>query len=270
MTVSDILSFIEQNLENKINLDTLCRFTGYGRRYIQIIFKKNVNMTLWQYIKYRRITRAALLLRLTASKIIDVALKLQFDSQQSFNREFKKVVGCTPLQYRKNKNWDLKPILLPRAVAFDHPAPPDICFLENGLIYGTEISYEQEQIETDKPFPMRWRMIDKYLQQAGSSVHLLTSYHIGKKSYGSLSIRTIIGNEDGFDSTNYDTFKYEAGMYARMLFRGNKEKYTNCVNQFYLATLPYYQLKRKEGYDIEIISKDCSGYKCELLVPVLN
>ncbi|MCU6198645.1 helix-turn-helix domain-containing protein [Citrobacter cronae] len=268
MTVTDVLSFIEDNLESKINIDTLCKYTGYGRRYIQIIFKKHINMTLWQYVKYRRITRAALLLRLTSSKIIDIAFRLQFDSQQTFNREFKKTVGCTPLQYRKNKDWDLKPILLPRTVNFKHPEPPQICFLDNGLIYGAEISYEQEQIETDKPYSLRWRMIDKYLHKVGPTVCLLTSYFIGKKSHDSVSIRTIIGNKDRLNMKNLDGFKYESGMYARMVYKGKKEQYITSVNQFYLVTLPYYELKRKEGYDIEIISKDSSGYKCELMVPV--
>ncbi|ECN9267019.1 helix-turn-helix domain-containing protein [Salmonella enterica subsp. enterica serovar Typhimurium] len=269
MTVADIISYIEENLENKINIDTLCRFSGYGRRYIQIIFKKHINMPLWQYIKYRRITRASLLLRLTSSKIIDISLRLQFDSQQSFNREFKKIVGCTPLQYKNNKNWDLRPILLPRTVDFKHPTPPEICFIEEGAIYGTEISYEQEQTDTDKPFPMRWRMIDKYIQQSNTPIYLVSQFYIGKKNHESIEVKTIIGTNTPPESSYLNKCKYNAGMYARMSCIGSKEKYINSVNQLYLVTLPYYQLKRKEGHDIEIISKDGDNYKCELLVPVV-
>lgn len=269
MTVTDIISYIEGNLENKISINSLCEFTGYSRRYIQLLFKKHINMPLWQYIKYRRITRASLLLRLTSSRIIDISFQLQFDSQQSFTREFKKIVGCTPLQYRKNKNWDLSPILLPRTVDFKHPAPPEICHLEAGMVYGTEIIYEQEKKDTDKPYPMRWRLIDKYLQQSNIPLYLLSEFDIGKKSHMSVNVKTIIGYNNEFHSGFCNKLKYEAGMYVRIICHGSKEQYINCINQLYLAVLPYYQLKRREGPDIEIISKDGYGYKCELLVPVL-
>ncbi|EHG4385714.1 helix-turn-helix domain-containing protein [Salmonella enterica subsp. enterica serovar Typhimurium] len=269
MAVTDMISYIEENLENKINIDSLCKFSGYGRRYIQILFKKHINMPLWQYIKLRRITRAALLLRLTSSKIIDIAFRLQFDSQQSFNREFKKIVGCTPLQYRKNKDWDLSPILLPRTVNFKHPAPPEIYHLESGIVYGTEISYEQKKIDTDKPFSTRWRLIDKYLKQSNMPLYLLSQFDIGTKNDESIRVKTMIGYHEEISSRSCMKKIYDAGLYVRMICNGSKEKYINHINKLYLEVFPYYQLKRKEGYDIEVISKDSYGYRCELLVPVL-
>ncbi|EBD8153944.1 helix-turn-helix domain-containing protein [Salmonella enterica] len=270
MTVTDLISYIEDNLENKINIDILCAFTGYSRRYIQILFKKYINMPLWQYIRYRRITRAALLLRLTHSKIIDISFRLQFDSQQSFNREFKKIVGCTPLQYRKDKNWDLKFFLIPpKCFDFKCPEPPDICFLDAGEVCGMEIAYEQEIADTFKPFPVRWQIIDKYLQQDNSSICLVSHFYIGKKSYESIKVKTVISKNDGLDSSNNQKITYEAGMYVKMLCNGIKERYIECVNQLYLVTMPYYHLQRKEGYDIEIISKSDCGYKCELFVPIV-
>ncbi|EAA1645071.1 hypothetical protein DPS92_23970 [Salmonella enterica subsp. enterica serovar Richmond] len=269
MAVTDIITYIEENLEDKINIEDLCKFSGYSRRYLQVLFRKHINMPLWQYVKFRRITRAALLLRLTSSKIIDVSFRLQFDSQQSFNREFKKIVGCTPLQYRKNKDWDLSPILLPRTVNFKHPAPPEICHLHSGVIFGTEISYEQKKKDADKPFSMRWKLIDKHLQQSGAPLYLLSRFDKGSKNDGSILIKTAIGYKKEVSSMPSQKYIYAEGLYVRMICIGSKEKYINCVHQLYLSVLPYYQLKRREGYDIEIISKDIHGYKCELLVPVL-
>ncbi|MDR9891417.1 helix-turn-helix domain-containing protein [Pseudenterobacter timonensis] len=268
MTVTDMLSYIEENLENKISLDTIIDYTGYSRRYIQILFKRHINMPLWQYIKYRRISRAALLLRLTSSKIIDVAFRLQFDSQQSFNREFKKIMNCTPLQYRKMKAWDLAPIVSSRAVDFKHPTPPEICSLDKGIIYGSEVTYEQDITEASRPFPLRWRIIENHLQSVGSPVYLLTSYKKGNKSNQSIKINTFIGSNDKNSAHKIKSREYDEGEYVRMTYKGTKEEYINCVNHLYLVTLPYYQLKRKEGYDIEKITKDSCGLSFELLVPV--
>ncbi|APW04065.1 helix-turn-helix domain-containing protein [Salmonella enterica] len=269
MNVTEILSYIEKNLEHKINMDTICNYTGYGCRYIQIIFKKHIGMTLWQYVKFRRVTRAALLLRLTSSKIIDISCRLQFDSQQSFNREFKKIAGFTPLQYRKKNEWDLGPIFSPRSVDFQHPAPPEIFFVDNGFIYGSELSYEQERMETNKPFSLRWKRIDKYLIEDSSPLYLLSQFHIGKSNNDSIKVKTIIGRPDNNKTHKCKLYKYNAGQYVRLLHSGSKEEYINSVSYLYLVVLPYYGLKRKDGYDIELISKDNCGYKCELLVPVV-
>ncbi|ENW6032978.1 helix-turn-helix domain-containing protein [Salmonella enterica] len=269
MTVTDIISFIEINLENKISMDAICDYTGYSRRYIQVIFKQYINMTLWQYIKYRRITRAALLLRLTSSKIIDISYRLHFGSQQSFHRDFKKIVGCTPLQYRNNSDWDLKPILSPRTADFNPPASPEICFVKSGFIYGYEIFYEQKIMNANKPFPMRWKVIDKHLKESSSALYLLSDFYTEKKTNSSIRIKTILGRQKNNELHKYKPHKYSSGMYVRITHSGCKEKYVEHVIYYYLVVLPHYSLKRKEGYDIEIISKDEFGYNCELLIPVV-
>ncbi|EAT6372283.1 helix-turn-helix transcriptional regulator, partial [Salmonella enterica] len=137
-------------------MDILVNYSGYGRRYLQLLFKKHIEMPLWTYIRYRRITRAAYLIRLTPSTIIDIAIRLHFDSQQTFTREFKKVVGCTPLVYRKNLLWDFVPLLSPRKIDDSHPAPLDICSIDADCIYGHEFSYEEVLPKKEFANKIRW------------------------------------------------------------------------------------------------------------------
>lgn len=56
-----------------------------------------MHVPLGEYIRKRRLCRAAILVRLTAKSMLDIALSLHFDSQQSFSREFKKLFGCSPV-----------------------------------------------------------------------------------------------------------------------------------------------------------------------------
>ncbi|HDH7263456.1 TPA: helix-turn-helix transcriptional regulator, partial [Escherichia coli] len=102
MTINAILKYIEDNIESvRVDINKLVRYSGYSRRYLQLLFKKHMGKTLGEYIQLRRVTRAAVLLRLTKLSINSVSERLLYDSQQTFTREFKKHTGYTPLQYRK-------------------------------------------------------------------------------------------------------------------------------------------------------------------------
>ncbi|HHO4621935.1 TPA: helix-turn-helix transcriptional regulator [Escherichia coli] len=73
-----------------IDINVLVDYSGYSRRYLQLLFKENIGVTLGKYIQLRRITRAAILLRFTNLNILDISERLFYDSQQTFTREFKK------------------------------------------------------------------------------------------------------------------------------------------------------------------------------------
>lgn len=59
-------------------------------------------MTLTEYIRKRRLSKAAEELRKTDHKIIDIAMKYQYDSPVSFSNAFKKMYGQSPANFRKD------------------------------------------------------------------------------------------------------------------------------------------------------------------------
>ncbi|MDI0490170.1 helix-turn-helix transcriptional regulator [Escherichia coli] len=114
--IAGVIAFAEHLLESELRSDIsqLVRYSGYSRRHLQRLFRNKTGMSVGDYIRRRRLTRAAMLVRLTGYPLHDIAISVGFDSQPSFNREFRKRFGCSPGIYRSRPGWDLS-LLTPRA-----------------------------------------------------------------------------------------------------------------------------------------------------------
>ncbi|WBW95615.1 AraC family transcriptional regulator [Oceanirhabdus sp. W0125-5] len=99
------LDFIEDNLIKDIALKEVAEAGGFSLYHFQRIFKALTGDSLREYIRKRRLTEASFELLYTNTRVIEIAMKYHFGSQESFTRAFKKVYNKTPGKYRKeNKN----------------------------------------------------------------------------------------------------------------------------------------------------------------------
>lgn len=71
------------------------------------LFSILTETTLSEYLRSRRLTEAAIILRYTDEKIIDIAFKFGYESLDSFGAAFKNFHGCTPLEIRNGKPFKL-------------------------------------------------------------------------------------------------------------------------------------------------------------------
>ena len=70
--------------------------------HISRAFKRFSGYSPTQYIARRRIGEAQSLLIHTQMPILDIALRVGYNSNSLFSRTFKTIVGRTPVQYRKD------------------------------------------------------------------------------------------------------------------------------------------------------------------------
>lgn len=111
-SLNKVINKIEDNLDKKIDYDDLAKKVGTSSYTLQRIFAFLTKMTLTEYIRKRRLSKAIEDLTLTQEKIIDIAMKYQYDSQISFSNAFKKMHGVTPTKVRQeNVSLKLFPVI---------------------------------------------------------------------------------------------------------------------------------------------------------------
>ena len=94
-------AYIEDNIAEPITLSQLAKAAGYSQWHSEKIFKDLVGKTPFDYIRSLRLSKAAVILRDSKPKIIDVAFDFVFDSHEGFTKAFSKQFGMSPKNYAK-------------------------------------------------------------------------------------------------------------------------------------------------------------------------
>lgn len=102
-SLNDVINNIEENLTEKIDYKELAKIVGTSSYTLQRIFAFLTGITLTEYIRKRRLSKATEELLKTDIKIIDLALKYQYTSPIAFTNSFKKMYGISPQNLRKEK-----------------------------------------------------------------------------------------------------------------------------------------------------------------------
>lgn len=100
--VQRMQDYIEEHIQEYISLHMLAKAANYSPWYAAKIFKELTGKTPFEYIRELRLSKAALKLRDTDRKVVDVAFDFVFDSHEGFTRAFSKQFGMTPKDYSKN------------------------------------------------------------------------------------------------------------------------------------------------------------------------
>lgn len=89
------LDELERSLNGEIRLEELGRLAGCSPYHFQRMFSYLAGVPLKEYVRRRRMTRAAADLR-AGEKVLEVALRYGYDSPTAFNRAFQGIHGVAP------------------------------------------------------------------------------------------------------------------------------------------------------------------------------
>jgi len=99
--VDVIVDWIDEHLDEGLNIEDVAVRAGYSRWHLQRAFKEKKGITLASFIRHRRLDQAAQCLVTSSKSIMTISMDLGFSSQQCFQRVFKKHFNITPRDYRQ-------------------------------------------------------------------------------------------------------------------------------------------------------------------------
>lgn len=98
------VAYIKDNFSSDISVQDIAYHIGLNRTYLYRIFKEITGMSIQSYILHIRLEKSCHLLKYSNLSLSQIASFCGYSSAQHFSSYFKKSIGITPSQYRKNKS----------------------------------------------------------------------------------------------------------------------------------------------------------------------
>ena len=90
------IDYLETVLEEDIDEKRILTLSGYSYPMFSRLFSILTQTTLSDYLRSRRLTEAAIVLRDSNEKIIDIAFRFGYETSDSFGAAFKNFHGFSP------------------------------------------------------------------------------------------------------------------------------------------------------------------------------
>ena len=100
--VHEVIQYIENHLQDDVTLHSLADELGYTYNYTSTMFNQSFKINFSTFLNNCRISQSVSLLTTPDYTISEIAAMCGYNSLRAFNRNFLKIKGTTPTEYRKN------------------------------------------------------------------------------------------------------------------------------------------------------------------------
>lgn len=101
-TMYPVIEYIAEHFSEHITVEKLAETAHLSKSYLMNCFKKFSGLTVTEYLNQVRIKAVCEILLKTDQTITETAFSCGFRNIPNFNRWFKEIVNCTPMEYRKD------------------------------------------------------------------------------------------------------------------------------------------------------------------------
>lgn len=96
------LYYIERRYMEPIRIEDLAKLCNMSETNFRRVFRAATNLKPLDYLNTVRVQNACSMIRSSSDSMKDIAVKAGFGTVSTFNRDFKKILGISPCQWKKN------------------------------------------------------------------------------------------------------------------------------------------------------------------------
>lgn len=104
--ICNILNYLDENIYSDISIDLISSIFCYDKFYIMKRFKKELGISIFNYINSIKILNSLIYYK-SDDNIMKIAFDSGFNSLEYYSEIFKKVIGVSPIKYKKFIRYDL-------------------------------------------------------------------------------------------------------------------------------------------------------------------
>ncbi|EHJ2160626.1 helix-turn-helix transcriptional regulator [Salmonella enterica] len=272
---SYILHWVELNLDSGKNIGDMISTTGYCRKTVETWFFREYGLSLGNYLFRRRMSRAAVLLRLTKLPITEIAELLHYSSSQNFARAYHRFTGKTPSEYRRSKNWDVS--VLQYSFLYNmNIGDIDECALPERLLTGKTYHIQESFFYNpeNESFNGLQKLIQKIFLNGDRdvfvSVKTINTPELSKSRTGIVNAEAVAGKLS--EEKKVETVKIPGGDFCHCHFVGSWRDYYIYSFSFFIKLLAdgkYIYTGGNHYIDFHhTINMDDDTISCDLFIPV--
>lgn len=96
-------TFLSTRISERVTLKELSHLLGYSEKYASDVFRRYMGSSLSKHVKELRLSKATSMLLEERHTITTIAESVGFSDAFAFSHFFKRAVGCSPTEYRRQQ-----------------------------------------------------------------------------------------------------------------------------------------------------------------------
>lgn len=265
------MDYIESNLDSRIDENEIYNITTYSYGVFARVFSVLSGLPLGEYIRNRRLSKAAIELKSKKNSVTDIFFKYGYSSPEAFSYAFKRFHGVSPIDVIKGRNLEVKIFPLMKFSVTAKGGEDYKITLRNmnhmdfiGLT--KKISPEMMKQEIWEEMLNELRLCDPIFCK---NKKIYGMFYIDKEDNDFRYTLGYLLEENSKKYEHLTKISVDANEYAVVEIKGNTPSATHGAWEYLVGSfLPEESLAYSGDIDFEVFSNTDKGYNVELWVPV--
>lgn len=271
--LNQTIAYIENHLTEDIDGNRLAQIAGCSAYHYQRMFAYMAGVPLSEYIRRRRMSRAAVDLQ-AGEKVVDVALKYGYQSPTAFNRAFQAVHGTPPSAVRETAVKSYPPLRFTVTIKGAEEMEYRIEKREAFRIVGVSAPLDRDIEKNFAVVPQLWgrAAADGTIPRLAAMMDGQPAGLLGVSACGDGEVwRYYIAVASTQDAGDFETYTVPAATWAVFPGQGTNLSLQALEQRIVTEWLPTSGYEYGSAPDVEVyLNPDPANAKYEVWIPVIK